>query len=47
MKQLDTKYQPENTLACAILEWFERGYVLLYKYPEKFYDKIWSQGAIG
>ena len=47
MQQLDTKYDLENTLACAILEWFETGHVSLYKYPEKFHDKLWSQGAIG
>ena len=46
MKQLDTKYDLENTLACAISEWFETGYVSLYKYPEKFHNVIWSQGAI-
>ena len=47
MQQLDTKYDFENTLACAILKWFETGHVSLYKYPEKFHDAIWSQGAIG
>ena len=44
---MDTKYKLENTLACAISEWFETGYVSLYKYPEKFHDAIWSKGAIG
>ena len=44
---MDTKYKLENTLACATLEWFEIGYVSLYKYPESFHDAIWSQGAIG
>ena len=47
MQQLDTKFDIENTLACAILEWFKAGYVSLYKYPEKFKEEIWSQGAIG
>ena len=47
MKQMDTKYELENTLACAISEWFKTGYVSLYKYPEKFHDVIWSQRAIG
>ena len=47
MQQLDMKYELENTLACAISEWFETGYVSLMKYPEKFHDAIWSQGAIG
>ena len=41
MKQMDTKYELENTLACAILEWLETGYVSLCKYPEKFHDAIW------
>ena len=44
---MDTKYELKNTLACAISEWFGTGYVSLYKYSEKFFDKIWSQGAIG
>ena len=47
IQQLDTKFDLENTLACAILEWFETGNVSLYKYPEKCNDAIWSQGAIG
>ena len=47
MQQLDTEFELENTLACAISEWFETGYVSLYKYPEKFHDAIWSQAAIG
>ena len=47
MKQLNTKYAVENTMCCAIAEWFETGHVPLYKYPEKFHDAIWSQGAIG
>ena len=34
-------------MCCAIAEWFETGHVPLYKYPEKFYNAIWSQGAIG
>ena len=46
MQQLDTKYNLENTLTCAIAEWFETGHVPLYKYPEKFHKAIWSQGAI-
>ena len=33
MKQLDTKYDLENTLACEISEWFETGHVSLFKYP--------------
>ena len=40
MKQMDTKYKLENALACAISEWFETGYVSLYRYPEKFHDAI-------
>ena len=47
IKQLDKKYELENTLACAILEWTETRYVSLYKYLEKFHDAIWSLGAIG
>ena len=47
MQQMDTKFELENTLACAISEWFETGYVSLTKYPVKFHDAIWSQGAIG
>ena len=47
MKQLNTKFDLENTMCCAIAEWFETGYVPLYKYPEKFHEAIWSQGAIG
>ena len=47
MKQLDTKYDLENTLACEISEWFETRHVSLYKYPEKFHEAIESQGAIG
>ena len=47
MQQLATKYDLENTQACAIVEWFETGHVPLYKYPEKFFEAIWSQGAIG
>ena len=34
-------------MCCAIAEWFETGHVPLLKYPKKFYDAIWSQGAIG
>ena len=30
MKQLDPKYDLENTLACVLVEWFETGYVSLY-----------------
>ena len=44
---MDTKYELENTLACAISEWFEIEHVSLTKYPAKFHDAIWSQGAIG
>ena len=50
MKQLNAKYNPENTMCCTIIaEWFETGHVPLYKYPEKFHDAIYgvSQGAIG
>ena len=47
MQQLDKKYDLENNLACVIAEWFETGYVPLYKYPEKSHKKILSQGAIG
>ena len=47
MKQLNTKFDLENTMCCAIAEWFETGHVPLYKYPEKFHYVIWSQGAIG
>ena len=46
MKQLDTKYDLENTLACAIAQWFKTGHVPLYKYPENFHEAIWSQGVI-
>ena len=34
MKQLDIKYDLENTLTCVIAEWFETGHVPLYKYQE-------------
>ena len=47
MKQLNTKFNLENTVCCAIAEWFETGYVPLYKYSEKFHNAIWSQVAIG
>ena len=47
MQQLNTKYNLENTLVCTIAEWFETGRVTLYKYPEKFHEAVWSQGAIG
>ena len=47
IKQLDTKFQHENTMCCAIVEWFETSHIPLYKYPEKFHKTIWSQGAIG
>ena len=47
MKQLNTKFDLENTICCAIAEWFEIGHVPLYKYPEKFHKAIWSQGTIG
>ena len=36
-----------NTLACAMSEWFETGHISLYKYPEKFCEAFWSQGAFG
>ena len=47
MKQLNTKFELENTMCCAIAIWFKTGHVLLYKYPEKFDNAVWSQGAIG
>ena len=47
IKQLNTKFDLENTLCCALPEWFGRGHVPLYKYPEEFHKAIWSQGAIG
>ena len=47
MKQLNTKFNLENTMCCAIAEWFEMGHLPLYKYPEKFHKAIWSQGTIG
>ena len=47
MKEIDTKYELENTLACAISEWFEIGYVSLYKYLEMLHYTIWSQETIG
>ena len=40
MRQLNTNFNLENTMCCAIAEWFERGHVPLYKYPEKFHDTI-------
>ena len=46
MKQLDTKFELEETLCSAIAEWFETEHKPLYKYPEKFHEAIWSQGAI-
>ena len=46
MKQLNTKLDLENTMCCAIAEWFETGHVPLYKYSEKFHKAIWSQGTI-
>ena len=45
MKQMDTKYKLETTLAFGISEWFKTGHVSLKKYSEKFHDAIWSQGA--
>ena len=47
MKQLNTKYDLENTMCCAIAEQFETGHVPLYKYQEKFHETIWIQGTIG
>ena len=47
MKQLNTKYDLENTMYCVIAKWFETGHVPLYKYPGKFHKAIWSQGTIG
>ena len=46
MTQLNTKFELENTLCCAITEWFKTDHVSLYEYPEKFHDAIWSQEAI-
>ena len=45
MKQLNTMYDLENTMCCAIAEWFETGHVPLYKYPEKLHNVIYSQGT--
>ena len=47
MKQMNTQYKLENTLACTTSKWFKTGYVSLYKYPENFHDAIWRQGTIG
>ena len=47
MQQMDTQYELKNTLASAISDWFETGHVSVEKYPERFHDAIWSQGAIG
>ena len=47
MEQLNTKYKLENTMCCAIAEWFTTRHIPLYKYPEKLHDSIWSQGTIG
>ena len=47
MQQVDTQYELENTLTSAISDWFETGHILVEKYPERFHDAIWSQGAIG
>ena len=47
MKQLNTEFDLENIMCCAIAEWFEIGHVPLYKYPENFHEAIWSKGAIG
>ena len=44
MKQLNTKFDLENTICHAIAEWFETGHISLY--PEKFHNTICSQGAI-
>ena len=44
---MKTNETAEHEMCCAIAEWFETGYVFLYKYPEKFHKAIWSQGAIG
>ena len=35
-----------RSLCCALPEWFGRGHVPLYKYPEEFHKAIWNQGAI-
>ena len=47
MKYMDTEFELEHTLASAISEWFETGHVSVNKYPAKFHEAIWSQGAIG
>ena len=46
MEQLNTKFDLENTMCCAIAEWFKTDHVHLCKYPEKFHKAIWRQGAI-
>ena len=46
IKQLNTKFDLENTLCCAVAEWFETGHIPLYEYSEKFHEAILSQGAI-
>ena len=47
MKQLNSKFDLENTMHSAIAELFETCHVPLYKYSEKFNEAIWSQGEIG
>ena len=47
IQPLDTKYKLENTLACAILEWFGAGHISLNKYQVKYHAAIWNQGATG
>ena len=46
MKELNTKFNLDNTMCFPIAEWFETSHFLLYKYPEKFHKAIWSQGSI-
>ena len=46
IKQLNTEFNLENTMCCTLAEWFIRGHVSLYEYPEKFPAMIWSQGTI-
>ena len=47
MKYMDMEFELEHTLASAISEWFKTGHISVNKYPAKFQEAIWSQGAIG
>lgn len=42
MKQLDTKFEQEETLCSVIAEWFKTGQIPLYIYLEKNHKAIWS-----